>query len=108
MLAEVAYELQETSGVRDVFLQLPPSPGHQAMLAVLDGDFATAAQGYAQASLLLFEAEARIRWAEQLARAGRRVEAATEIEKALAFYRPNGATLFVEQCERILLEEATG
>jgi class 3 adenylate cyclase/tetratricopeptide (TPR) repeat protein len=108
MLAEVAFELDETDVVRDVLRRLPPSPGLAAMLAVLDGDFATAAKGYAEASLLLFEAEARLRLGGQLATAGRRVEASTEIEKALAFYRPNGATLFIEQCESILVEEATG
>ena len=107
MLAEVAYELQDTSVVRDVFLQLPPSPGHKAMIAVLEGDFATAAQGYDEAGLFLFEAEARLRWAEQLARAGRRPEAEVEIERALGFYRPNGATLFVEWGERLLAEAAT-
>ena len=104
MLAEVAYELQETSVVRDVFLQLPPSPGHKAMIAVLEGDFATAAQGYAEAGLLLLEAEARLRLGEQLATTGRQVEADAEIDKALAFYRPIGATLFVERGERLLAQ----
>jgi hypothetical protein len=107
MLAEVAYELQETSGVRDVFLRLPPSPGHRAMLAVLDGDFATAAQGYAEASLLLFEAEARLRLGEQLVADGRRSEADDEITKALTFYGTAGATLFIEWGERLLAEAAT-
>jgi len=108
MMAEVAFELRETSVVRDVLLHASPSPGHRAMLAVLDGDFAAAAAGYAEASLLLFEAEAHLRLGEQLARADRRVEAEAEIEKALAFYRPVGATIFVEQCERVFVEAATG
>jgi hypothetical protein len=108
MVAEVAFDLQETSVVRDVLLQGSPAPGREAMLAVLEGDFATAAERYATASLLLFEAEARLRWAEQLAGAGRRADAEAEIERALAFYRPAGAALFVEQCESVRVEAATG
>jgi tetratricopeptide (TPR) repeat protein len=108
MLAEVAYELQETSVVRGVLRRASPSPGRDAMLAVVDGDFARAAEGYAEASLLLFEAEARLRLAEQLVAAGRRTEAEAEVEKALAFYEPIGATVFVEQCRSVLVEAATG
>jgi len=77
------------------------------MLAVLDGDFATAAQGYAEASLLLFEAEARLRLGEQLVADGRPSEADDEITKALTFYGTAGATLFIEWGERLLAEAAT-
>ena len=98
----------ETDNVCEVLLRLPPSPGLAAMLAVLEGNFFEAAEGYAAASLLLFEAEARLRLAEQLVADGRRSEADGEISKALAFYRPNGATLFVEWGERLLSEAATG
>ena len=107
MLAEVAYELQETTVVRDVLLASSPAPGFEAMLAVLDGAFATAAERYAEAGLLLFEAEARLRLAERLAAEGRRIEAEAEVGRALDFYRPIGATLFVEWGERLLTEEAT-
>ena len=65
-LAEVAFELGETAEVREILASLPPSPGHRAMVAVLDGDFAAAAELYAEAGILLFEAEARLRAAEQL------------------------------------------
>src|SRR4029078_434968 len=57
MLAEVAYELQETTVVRDVLLASPPAPGFEAMLAVLDGAFATAAERYTEAGRVLFAAQ---------------------------------------------------
>jgi class 3 adenylate cyclase/tetratricopeptide (TPR) repeat protein len=107
MVAEVAFELGDTSVVRDALLQLPPAAGRHGMLAVLDGDFAAAADLYAAANLLLFEAEARLRWSEQLFSEGNRAAAEAEVEKALAFYRPIGASLFVERGERLLAEERT-
>ena len=100
-LPEVAVDLGETSSVRRVLASLPPSPGHRAMLAVLDGDFAQASELYAEAGVLLFEAEARLRAAEQLLAAGRRVDGESELEKALSFYRSAGAVLFIERGEAL-------
>ena len=74
------------------------------MLATLDGDFETAAAQYEEAHLTLFAAEARLRLAEQLVHAGRRPEAEDALTRALAFYRPIGATLFVERGERLLAD----
>jgi predicted ATPase/class 3 adenylate cyclase len=102
MLPEVAAELASTSVVRDTLSRLVSSPGRDAMLAVLDGDFETAATLYGRAGILLFEAEARLRLAEQLVAEGRRADGEAELEKALAVYRPIGATLFVERGERLL------
>ena len=108
MLPELAFELGETGRVRSALSRISQSPGRDAMIAVLDGDFATAARLYEQSGHALFEAEARLRLAEQLVSEARRAEGATEVEKALAFYRPIGATLFVERGERLLAQEATG
>jgi class 3 adenylate cyclase len=108
VLAEVALALGDDSTVREALLALPPSAGREAMLAVLDSDFSTAAAQYEAAHILLFAAEARLRLAEQLVGAGRHAEAEVELEKALAFYRPIGATLFVERGEQLLMEAATG
>jgi hypothetical protein len=108
VIAEVAFEIGDSSIVRDVLLASPPSAGRAAMLAVLDGNFAVAAAQYEAAHILLFAAEARLRLAEQLVDAGRRVEAENELAKALAFYRPIDATLFVQRGERLLDEAATG
>ncbi len=108
ILSELAAELGESATIRPILSRLPETPGRNAMLAVLDGDDEQAARLYAEAGHALFEAEARLRWGEQLIAAGRRVEGEVELEKALDFYRPIGATLFVERGERLLTEAATG
>ena len=108
MLPELAFELGESAVVRDVLERVSPSPGRNAMLAVLDGEFEQAARLYGEASLVLFEAEARLRFAEQLFSAGRRDEGEVELARALDFYRPIGAVLFVKHGERLLAKEATG
>ncbi len=101
-LAEVALELGETAGVREVLDTLPPSTGQRAMLAVLDGDDEQASELYASASNRLFEAEARLRAAERLLAAGRSGEGEAQLGRALAFYRSVGASLFVERGEALL------
>jgi tetratricopeptide (TPR) repeat protein len=105
---EVALDLGETSAVRTIFASLPPSAGHRAMLAVLDGEFELAGELYTEAGIPLFEAEARLRAAERLFAAGRTPEGEIELEKALTFYRSCDATLFVERGEALLAQEATG
>jgi hypothetical protein len=108
MAPELAVDLGETSGTREILERLPASPGQRGMIAVLDGDFESAARHYEDAGIALFEAEARLRLAEQLIAEGRQSDAAAELERALSFYRPIGATLFVERGERLLAREATG
>jgi class 3 adenylate cyclase/tetratricopeptide (TPR) repeat protein len=107
-MAEVAFDVGESSATREILERLPPSPGRSAMLALTDGRFAEAAEHYAEAGIRLFEAEARLRNAEQLFGAGRPDEGAPDLEKAMGFYRSVGATLFVERGERLLAEAATG
>ena len=104
----MAFDLGQTEPIREVLGRLSESPGQRAMLAVLDGNFEEAAEQYAAAGIRLFESEARLRAAERLFAAGRTAEAEAELERALAFYRPIGATLFVERGERLLAEAATG
>ena len=106
VLAEVAVDLGETLAIRDIMAALPPSPAHRALVAVLDGDFDAASELYAAAGHALFEAEARLRAAEQLFAAGRRAKGEAELEKALSFYRSVGATLFIERGERLLAKSA--
>ena len=105
-LPEVALELGDTSAIREILAGLPPSPGDRAMVAVLDRDFGEASQLYAEAGILLFEAEARLRAAEQLFAAGRRVEGEIELERALWFYRSVDATLFIQRGEQLLAKSA--
>ena len=106
VIAEVAFELGETS-VREIFAGLPPSPGNRAMIAVVDGDFERASDLYGTANIPLFEAEARLRHAEQLFARRQSTEGEVELEKALHFYRSVGAALFVERGERLLGEAKT-
>ena len=101
-LPEVAFELGESTAIHEILAGLPPSPGYKAMIAVLDGHFAEAAELYAEAGILLFEAEARLRAAEQLLAKGRTAEGEEQLGKALSFYRSVGATLFIERGERLL------
>jgi class 3 adenylate cyclase/tetratricopeptide (TPR) repeat protein len=106
LVAEVAFELGETS-VREIFAGLPPSPGNRAMIAVVDGDFERASELYGIANISLFEAEARLRHAEQLFARRQSTDGEVELEKALHFYRSVGAALFVERGERLLSEAKT-
>jgi hypothetical protein len=76
------------------------------MIAVLDGDFGRASERYAAAGIRLFEAESRLRLAEQLLAGGRSAEGETELERALSFYRSIGATLFVQRGEALLAKTA--
>jgi hypothetical protein len=101
-MAEVAVDVGEGAAMREIVEQLHPSPGRSAMLAVIDGRFAEAAEHYAEAGISLFEAEARLRNAERLFAAGRRDEGGPDLEKALDFYRSVGATLFVERGQALL------
>jgi len=102
LLPEVAVQLGEASTVRKILEGLPPRPGYRAMVAVLDGADGEASKLYAEAGMLLFEAEARLRAAEQLFAAGRKDDADAELDKALSFYRSVGATLFIERGEALL------
>ena len=103
---EVAFDLGEAPAIREILAGLSHSPGHRAMVAVLDGDFTKAAELHAEAQILLFEAEARLRAAEQLLAAGPSAEGEIQLERALAFYRSVGATLFIERGERLLARTA--
>ncbi len=84
----------------------PPTRWIDAARLYAGGDFAGAAELYAQIGSLLDEADARLRAAEQLAEAGRREEADAQLERALAFYRSVGATRHVREGEDLLAASA--
>ena len=100
-LPEVALDLGQTATVREILAGQPPNPGYQAMLAMVDRDFEKASELYAKTGILLFEAEARLRGAEQHFAAGRGVEGEVELDNALSFYRSAGAVLFIERGEAL-------
>src|SRR4029077_14550441 len=73
-MAETAFALGEGLAIREVLDLLPPSTGQRAMLAVVDGRLADAADLYAELTCPLFEAEARLRRGEELVASGRAAE----------------------------------
>jgi class 3 adenylate cyclase/tetratricopeptide (TPR) repeat protein len=96
-------------GREDAFLAAlaqagPDSPWRRAAAASLSGDHTGAAQIYAEMRAGPDEAQARLRAAEQLLRAGRRAEADVELQRSLAFWRAAGATAFVREGEALLAE----
>jgi tetratricopeptide (TPR) repeat protein len=101
-LPEAAYELGLSDAIREPIRKMTPSPGREALLAVLDGDPRKAAELYGQVGFSVFENEARLRLAGELADAGKRLEAQEELDEALDFFRSLGATLFVEQGASLL------
>jgi hypothetical protein len=66
-----------------------------AASAVADGDFRAAADRYAEIGSRPDEAFARLRAAKRLLAAGHRAEAASQLERALAFYREVAATAYL-------------
>jgi class 3 adenylate cyclase/tetratricopeptide (TPR) repeat protein len=78
------------------------TPWLEAAVAFDSGDFAGAAQRYAEIGSLPDEAYARLCEAERLVRTGRRPEADSELQHALAFWRSVGATAYVREGEALL------
>jgi tetratricopeptide (TPR) repeat protein len=105
-MPEVATDLGEESALRPILQLLPTSTGRNAMLALIDGRFEEAADHYAAANILLFEADARLRAGRQLLSSGQFEDAQSQLERGLVFFRSVGAVLFVERGERLLAEAA--
>jgi class 3 adenylate cyclase/tetratricopeptide (TPR) repeat protein len=74
--------------------------------AIAKGDFAAAADRLGACRFRTDEAYARLRLAERLADEGRLAEAATERDRALAFYREVAATAYVRRGEALLAQTA--
>jgi class 3 adenylate cyclase/tetratricopeptide (TPR) repeat protein len=101
-LAAYAHEFGVAEQLRDVLLaSARGGPWIDGDLAVLDGDFGRAAAIYAEMGNVTAAAASRLRAAEHLLTAGRRAEGEAELEKALAFYRSVGATLYIERGEAL-------
>jgi hypothetical protein len=106
MLPQVAIELNRGPEVQEIVAGLQPSPGRTAALAMLDGDFARAAELYEAGGFAVFAADARERAARDLIEAGRRAEGEVELERALVFYRSVGASLLIRRAEALLAATA--
>ena len=79
-----------------------PTPWFEAAAAIGDGDVVRAADILQSFGAVAFEAHARLRAAQRLARDGRRAEAADQLARALAFYRSVGAAGAIREAEELL------
>ena len=77
-----------------------------AARAYAAGAFEEAADVYAEIGALPDEAFARLRGAETLLDAGRRVDVDAQLQQALAFYRSVGATAYTREGEALLAASA--
>ena len=73
-----------------------------ANLALVDGDYARAAEIMDGMGMLFGAADARRLAAMKLERAARKGEAEAQLRQALAFYRPVRATRYIRECEALL------
>ncbi|HUF07568.1 MAG TPA: hypothetical protein VMP86_09345, partial [Candidatus Binatia bacterium] len=101
--AWVAAELGHVDALRRKLLpSRDASKWAAAMLAVVDGGFADAAERFSQIGLRPDEADARVRAARQLIEQGRAAEAEAHLRRAIDFYRTEGATRYLAQAEALL------
>jgi tetratricopeptide (TPR) repeat protein len=84
----------------------PVPPWLQVAAAVARGDHAEAADRLAELRTPPLEAAVRLRAAEHLVGGGRRAEADAQLQKALAFYRSDGATRYIREGEALLAATA--
>ncbi len=73
-----------------------------ANLALVEGDYARAAEIMDGMGMGFGAADARRLAAMQLERAARKDEVETQLRQALAFYRPVRATRYIRECEALL------
>jgi predicted ATPase/class 3 adenylate cyclase len=78
------------------------TPWLEAATEFIRGAFQEAAQVYARIGSQPDEAQARLRAAEALASTGRRVEAESELQEALEFFRRVGAARYLRAAEALL------
>jgi class 3 adenylate cyclase len=102
-LATLTKALGRASELR-VFLQDFPRPTrwHQASLAIVDGDYALAADLLDELGIVSLSAQARLQAATAFAASGRQAEADAQLRPALEFFRSVGATRYVREAEAVL------
>lgn len=109
-LADLAWVAAELDCAPQLLEQLERIPLQtkwvDAARALLQRDFATAAEVYYDMGALDSEAAARQRAAAQLVAEGRRAEADEQLQRSLAFWRSVGATRYIRQGEALLAKTA--
>jgi hypothetical protein len=102
-LATVMKALGRASELRTFLEDFPrPTRWHGAALAILDGDYARAADLLDELGIVSLSAEARLNAATAFAASGRQAEADAELRPALDFFRSVGATRYVREAEALL------
>jgi class 3 adenylate cyclase len=94
--AHVREELERFGGTVEKFI------GDAVMALYAGGDFTTAADLLHTIGSLPDEAEARLRAAEQLSRAGRGDDARSQLARANDFFRSVRAVRYQNECRRLL------
>jgi hypothetical protein len=74
--------------------------------SLVQGDYLTAAERYADVGAKTYEAHARFRAAKRLLEMGQQAAAAEQLDRALAFYRSVGATRYIREGESLLRASA--
>jgi class 3 adenylate cyclase/tetratricopeptide (TPR) repeat protein len=104
--AFVAERLARSDELRAVVEDLPLAPWRRVALAILDHEYEAAADQFHEIGAIEYEADARLRAAEQLLAEGRRAEADVQLQRSLAFWRSAGAERYIRECEALLAESA--
>jgi class 3 adenylate cyclase len=74
--------------------------------ALVEGDYATAADRYGDLGAQTYEADSRLRAAKRLLDSGDHAAASDQLNRALAFYRSVGATRYLREGEALLRASA--
>ena len=102
-LATVMNALGRASELRAFLQDFPrPTRWHGAALAILDGDYARAADLLDELGIVSLGAQARLHAATAFAASGRQAEADAQLRPALEFFRSVGATRYVREAEALL------
>lgn len=101
LVALALADLGRNNAVLGATEAVPASPKLHAVRLYACGDFTAAADAFGQVGELLFEALARLRGGERLARDGHRAQADSELDKAVAFFRKAGATTLIHEVEQL-------
>jgi class 3 adenylate cyclase/tetratricopeptide (TPR) repeat protein len=102
-LATLMKQLGRASELRPLLEDFPTqTPWHQAAVAILDGEYARAADLLEELGIVFLSAHARLHAATAFAASGRLAEANAELRPALAFFRSVGATRYVREAEALL------
>jgi class 3 adenylate cyclase/tetratricopeptide (TPR) repeat protein len=102
LLILVAGQLGLRKDYRELVEPSPEGGWKELVVAGAEGDLRTAADLYATFGVPSYEGLARLFGGELLIAEGRRAEGEVELERALMFYRPLGATYYVERIEALL------